>query len=93
MPRRDGTGPMGEGSLSGRGLGQCKDQGDENKAYGLNSGRGRCSSRGLGRGRGQRNRFCASVDTQESLARERQILMRRIEVLDNLIDNEDVKES
>ena len=55
MPRGDGTGPMGVGPMSGRGMGFCagfQAPGYANPAYGY-----RC---GGGRGRGFRNRFFAT---------------------------------
>ena len=69
MPRGDGTGPQGQGSMTGRGMGQCP--GDKRpvrsgsnssgtpaetpKGRGNAAGMGRNSAgRGLGRGRGNR---------------------------------------
>ncbi len=46
MPRFDGTGPLGTGPQTGRGLGPCG--GGQNRGGGISSGRGR----GMGRGRG-----------------------------------------
>jgi hypothetical protein len=46
MPLRDGTGPTGAGSRTGRGAGNCAGQG----------GAGRFDGRGLGMGRGGRGR-------------------------------------
>jgi len=35
MPRLDGTGPLGQGPRTGRGLGQCSGQGDlQGRGYG-----------------------------------------------------------
>ena len=48
MPAGDGTGPKGEGPLTGRGLGSCV--GPRKAVWGLGRG-GR--PRGLGRGRGR----------------------------------------
>ena len=33
MPRRDRTGPMGKGPLTGKGLGQCKIEGNKMDEY------------------------------------------------------------
>ena len=49
MPQLDGTGPRGEGKMTGRGLGNCDTGNTQNK----NLGRGRGLGRGLGQGRGQ----------------------------------------
>ena len=46
MPFRDGTGPSGQGSRTGRGAGNCASKG----------GAGRFGGRGLGLGRGGRGR-------------------------------------
>ena len=51
MPRRDGTGPMGEGSKTGRGLGLCNSvqlkEGELSpRGNGLGSGRGKGCRRG-----------------------------------------------
>ncbi len=58
MPRFDGTGPLGQGSMTGRGLGKCNPANtDENVIYGV--GRGGIPY-GCGQGRmfgGGRNRF------------------------------------
>ncbi|MFW6047410.1 MAG: DUF5320 domain-containing protein [Candidatus Woesearchaeota archaeon] len=43
MPRRDGTGPEGYGSMTGRGLGKCSDQQTTNN---FNFSRGRRHSHG-----------------------------------------------
>lgn len=63
MPRGDGTGPMGSGPMTGRGLGYCAGYpaaGNMNPAGGRGySGRGRGSG-GRGAGRGRRNRYYAT---------------------------------
>lgn len=50
MPNKDGTGPQGKGPRTGRGLGDCKDEGTLPV-------RGRGLGQGRGLGRGQRGRF------------------------------------
>ena len=63
MPRRDGTGPMGNGRMTGKGRGACNpdrgsfshnEQGRRNLGIvsGRNKGLGRNSGRGLGQSRG-----------------------------------------
>ena len=47
MPNRDGTGPDGQGAMTGRGLGPC----GRGTSRGL--GRGRSVGRGQGRGQGR----------------------------------------
>jgi len=50
MPNNDKTGPKGKGSKTGRGLGKCNSEDQQNSQI---SGRG--SKKGSGQGRGQRN--------------------------------------
>ena len=62
MPAYDRTGPLGRGSLTGRGLGKCVVSEEEfNKNWAKRFGQpfGRGLGRGLGRGagRGGRNRW------------------------------------
>jgi hypothetical protein len=74
MPRRDGTGPMGQGSMTGRGLGNCVKVGipavaaGAALAYGLGRragwfGKGR--GLGMGFGRGFLRGFGFGVATEE----------------------------
>lgn len=60
MPRLDGTGPMGNGEKTGKGLGMCEEAVVQNpgKAAGMGMGRGlgqvgRGPAKGAGRGFGQ----------------------------------------
>ena len=54
MPRGDGTGPMGYGPMTGRGMGYCVAvPGYLNPGYGPGRGLGRGFGRGLGRGFGR----------------------------------------
>lgn len=57
MPNFDQTGPMGEGSMTGRKMGKCSQNESENAKF---LGRGR-QGKGLGRGKncgsGKQNRF------------------------------------
>ena len=41
MPSNDGTGPNGQGSRTGRGMGNCAGQGSAGRGRGLGRGRGR----------------------------------------------------
>ena len=52
MPNKDKTGPRGEGSKTGRQLGNCKDA----KPIQRGLGQGRGAGRRTGRGLGNRNR-------------------------------------
>ncbi len=57
MPAGNGTGPMGMGSMTGRGAGYCS--GSEMPGYANGGGFGR--GFGFGGGRGRRNRFFAAA--------------------------------
>jgi len=54
MPYGDGTGPRGRGSRTGRGLGNCPTQNNQNE--GIDRGYGQGFGRGRGGGRGFRRR-------------------------------------
>jgi len=51
MPNRNGTGPNGQGTRTGRGLGNCSGQGGAEIGRGTGRGMGRGGGRGMG-GRG-----------------------------------------
>lgn len=53
MPGLDGKGPIGQGSRTGRGLGNCRPDNSENvEANNTRPSLGRFGGRGLGRGLG-----------------------------------------
>lgn len=60
MPRRDGTGPIGQGAMTGRQMGNCNpnadqpldDTGTRNSGMGMAWGRGGGVGRGLAQRRG-----------------------------------------
>ncbi len=63
MPAGDGTGPMGMGPMTGRGVGYCAgyaEPGFANPIPGMGRGMGFRWGRGGGRGRGWRHRFYAT---------------------------------
>jgi hypothetical protein len=75
MPRRDGTGPMGAGSMTGRGLGICTGRYDA----------------GLGCRRGFGRSFAAApIDSKtqkELLQEQKDLLKNRLEWIDNQLEN------
>jgi len=75
MPRRDGTGPLGQGALTGRGFGPC---GARTGASWL--GRGRGIGRGLGFGR-----YADPMTLEE----ERDLLKRRLESIEQGLNKQD----
>jgi hypothetical protein len=95
MSRRDGTGPMGAGSMTGRGLGLCTgaDAVKYGAGIGMGLGRGHACRRGFGRGfsRGFGRGFAfnqTSSKTQKELMNEQKtMLQNRLEVIDKQLEN------
>ncbi len=102
MPRQDGTGPMGRGSMTGRGLGLCN--GMNAAKFGAGFGLGllsRCRrsfGRGfggnfLGRGFGQGFAGNYNVDQapsnapKELLQEQKEILQSQLEAIDKQLKN------
>ncbi len=91
MPRRDGTGPMGAGSMTGRGLGSCTGAKAVKYGAGLGLGLGLrlACRRGFGRGFGRG--VAANQDsskTQKELLQEQQaVLKNRLEAIDKQLEN------
>ena len=81
MPGRDGTGPIGAGSMTGRGTGVCS-RGIERRSAkfagerGCGMGRGAGSGRGMGLGRG------FGAGSQLNLADEKIVLEKSVQVLE-----------
>ncbi|MDD3593572.1 MAG: DUF5320 domain-containing protein [Candidatus Gastranaerophilales bacterium] len=66
MPRRNGTGPMGQGARTGRGLGCCEASGQDTTVgrQGRRQGQGQGSGRGACQGLGKSFRHgCNKPDT------------------------------
>lgn len=77
MPLRDGTGPMGRGAMSGRGLGVCI--GVNAVRYGAGLGPGLGLGQGFGCRRGFGRNFVADpaiYKTQKEMLTEQQELLR-----------------
>ncbi|MDD2427065.1 MAG: DUF5320 domain-containing protein [Eubacteriales bacterium] len=100
MPRLDGTGPMGFGSMTGRGFGPCADEksgavndrrGRGRAAYGRGMGRGGGYARGFGRGRAFGRGFYMdqepAQDRKEFLETRKDYLKSQVEVIDDELDN------
>lgn len=85
MSRRDGTGPMGLGSMTGRGLGFCT--GANAVKYGADLGLG--CRRGLGRGFGRNFAVdqTSSKTQKELLQEQKDLLQSRLEVIDKQLEN------
>lgn len=82
MPRRDGNGPMGQGAMTGRGLGNCNDGESVNPGFGMGRKFGRSKScangRGVNRGRGM---------DKEYLTEQKSMLIKTLEEIDQELEN------
>ena len=84
MPNRDKTGPMGQGPLTGRGLGPC------GQGTGRNFGRGFGCGRGFGRGLGRYfgwNQPQTEEEQKQSLVDYRKALEEELEDVKNQESN------
>ncbi|GLI18439.1 hypothetical protein TSYNTROOL_00170 [Tepidanaerobacter syntrophicus] len=91
MPRRDGTSPMGVGSMTGRGLGICTGANAVKYGAGLGNGLGLGAAcrRGFGRGfgRGFAVNQTSSKTQKELLGEQKTILQNRLNVIDKQLEN------
>ena len=81
MAYRDGTGPYGQGPLTGRGMGPCA--GGARPMYGRGMGRGNGFRRGMGYGRGMG--FAPPVyaaPTKEMLQSEKAMLEAELKAIE-----------
>lgn len=94
MPRLDGTGPMGMGSMTGRGMGNCSNTAKTigtiaGIGIGLGLGCRRGLKRGLGRGMGRTffGNPISSENEKELLANEKAILEERLKAVNNKLND------
>lgn len=95
MARRDGTGPMGLGPLTGRGLGVCAGSRAVRYGAGLGMGMGlglglkMACRRGFGRGNG-RNFMNVDennhISQKDRLHEEKEILQKRLEAIGKALE-------
>ncbi len=97
MPKRDGTGPMNQGPMTGRGLGNCDDGETVNSGFGMGRGlgrgmgcsngrginRGRSRGKGLGMGFGYKN---AGMD-KEYLTEQKSMLKKTLDAIEKQLEN------
>ena len=92
MPKRDGTGPMGTGAITGRGFGPCAGnsytQRSEHYGRGRGHGYGRGQNRACGRGfgRGFYMDQPAETNRKEVLEAQKSNLQRRLEVINDELE-------
>lgn len=89
MPRRDGTGPMGAGSMTGRGLGLCVEPGAARYGGGQGSGLGLACRHGFWGGRRDR---CVvgqfdSAARKELLREQKNFLHQRLDDIEQELEN------
>ncbi len=91
MPGRDGTGPLGAGAMTGRGLGICSGTAAAGRGANTLFGRGRRAGRGVMRGLGfGRASIGAQPNAQtqkELIQQQRDVLQQRLETLDDQLKN------
>ena len=80
MPRRDKSGPAGQGPLTGRGLGDCGT--GSTRFVGLGQGKGR----GLGRGFSRNFRNISISNNVPSLEDEKSDLENRLREINSQLD-------
>lgn len=82
MPGRNGTGPLGQGTMTGRGLGFCRSANQADNSRGLSGGRG------LGAGSRRNRRFCrANADKKSLLTEEKKLLQARLEKVNQQLED------
>ncbi|MBA1336983.1 MAG: hypothetical protein HPY66_3419 [Firmicutes bacterium] len=88
MPGRDGTGPMGRGAMTGRGLGFCT--GINAIRYGAGLGLGLGLGLGFGYRRGFRRNYIAgpivSKSQKELLAEQKELLQSRLNIISKMLE-------
>lgn len=92
MPRRNGTGPMGIGAMTGGGFGLCTGLNVAKKygaGLGVGLGLGLACRHGFGRGFGRRVAANQGLDLprKELLERQKSILKDRLEAIDKQLEN------
>lgn len=102
MPRRDGTGPMGQGTMTGRGLGVCSGVNAPGcgPGFGRGLGRGKGLGTGFGHGAGQgygcRRGFAFGgynpgqaygLTDREILIEQKEFLAKRLDAVNKQLEN------
>ena len=87
MPGRNGTGPLGAGAMSGRGLGDCTGTVRAQRGVGCGLGLGRGCGRGYARGVRLGAQPIAPEAQKDVLLREKELLKNRLDALDAQLEN------
>ena len=88
MPRMDGTGPMGAGTMTGRGFGPCAGGKGLGCGMGRGAGMGRGMSNGQGYSRGVVMNTNTNTDSREQLQQRRDLLKTQLDALDKTLQSE-----
>lgn len=88
MPRRDGNGPMGQGAMTGRGLGNCNDGEIMNSGFGTGRrfGRGNGCSNGRGFNRAKGKGMGMGMD-REYLTEQKSMLQKTLDAIEKQLEN------
>lgn len=86
MPRQDGTGPMGMGSMTGKGRGTCTGVNASGYGAGFGRGCGRFSGRGFGRGSGRGFGFGVNANYGYDEPISKESLQSQKKQLENMLD-------
>jgi len=89
MPGMDGTGPMGIGPMTGKGLGICTNTNAARYGAGFGMGLGFFCRRGFGSGigRGFAVSPISSKTQKELLLEQKNLLQQRIQVIDEQLES------
>ena len=87
MPGRDGTGPMGAGTMTGRGLGPCAGAGALKLGAGLAIGLGLGLACRHGFGRGFANSRTSPKTQKKLLNEQKTMLQDRLEAIEKQMEN------
>ncbi len=91
MPRRDGSGPLGRGALTGRGLGPCSgaDIARYGTGFGIGLGLGYACRRGFGRGFGFGRGLGFGYGDESIYGSQKDLLREQKKILENRLDDID----
>ncbi|HAE61249.1 MAG TPA: hypothetical protein DCG38_02780 [Eubacteriaceae bacterium] len=91
MPRRDGTGPMGQGVLTGRGLGSCETGASKRSigaiGVGLGLGLGLGCRRGFKKNSGPRYNSMNQFESKEELRKQKEVLEAKLKEINEALED------
>lgn len=91
MPRGDGTGPVGNGPMSGRGFGSCAGANAGRYGAGMSNGFGRGRRFGCRQGYGMGMNYPAdpaiAKSKKELLEEQKQLLQNKLDIISKQLEN------